>query len=152
MKTTKFFSLLSLALIFIGVTSGFCKNIENPSAQDSKLAITRYLVNIHLAADKPVCNTYWIQITDETGRLVAPAQIFVPGISQYSFYSNIKERGFRERGTKRIAMLIKAPVGGYLDCVNNLFARPDTKTGIFLLGKTYNFDLFPVWETHIDVN
>jgi len=152
MKTIKFFSIMSLALIFVVATEGFSKKGENPNAQSLKVQMIRYQVNIHLASDNVICNTYWVQILDETGRLVAPAQVFIPGKNQYTFYSNSKESVFKERGTRRVAMLTTNPRVMNLECEVYLFSRSDVKTGIFLRGHTYSFDLYPEWHFQTDKN
>jgi hypothetical protein len=147
MKTIKYFSIVSFAFIFIGVTNGFSKKSQNPNTLMSKIPVVRYQVNIHLASDKPLCNIYWVQIKDENGNLVAPAQIFVPEISQYTFYANSNEKGYNERGTKRTAILTTSPRSGNLECINELITIPAVRFGLFFPGQTYSFDLFPVWET-----
>lgn len=152
MKTINNFSVLGLALIFVGITAGFSKKSEDQNTKLSKVPMIRYQVNVHLYSDKPICTTYWVQITDETGRQVAPAQIFIPGKNLYTFYSDSKERGFRERGSKRIAMLVTNPKFGNLECENKLFTPADAKSGLFLRGQTYSFDLFPVWDLQTDKN
>jgi hypothetical protein len=152
MKTTKLLSVISLALIFAGITAGFSTKVETSNTMISTASVVTYKVIVHLTADKPICNTYWIQIINETGRLVAPAQMFVPGKSQYNFYSASKESGIRERGGKRIAMLIIDPKLRNLECENNMTANPDVKTGLFLKGQTYIFNLFPVWDLQTDKN
>lgn len=152
MKTSKYFSVLSLALIFAGVTAGFSTKVEDQNSQISKVPMIRYQVNVHLASDKAICNTYWIQVTDENGRLVAPAQVFVPGKIQYAFYSESKDRAVRERGTKRVAMLVTDPKIRNLECEINLFSLPNVRTGSFLPGHTYSFDLIPEWDLQTDKN
>jgi hypothetical protein len=152
MKTTKYFSVLSLALIFASITAGFSNRGEKPIIQSLKVPMIRYQVNVHLASDKFICNTYWVEIKDETGRLIAPAQMFVPGKILYTFYSTKKESVYRERGTKRVAMLTIDPKIRNLECENNLFTPWDVKTGLFLLGQTYTFDLYPVWDLQTDKN
>jgi hypothetical protein len=152
MKTIKYFSVLSLVLFFLAATAGFSNKGEKPKAQSVKVLVIRYQVNVHFASDKVICNTYWVEIKDETGNLVAPAQIFVPGKIQYTFYSYKKESVYKERGTKRVAMLTMDPRVRNLECENNLFTRWDVKTGLFLLGQTYTFDLYPAWDLHTDKN
>ena len=145
MKTIKFFSVLSLVLIFAGVNAVYSGNrITNKPKQLIKVTTIRYEVNINFWDVIDLCNTYWVRVTDETGRLVAPAQIFVPGMNQYTFYSESKERALKERGSKRIAMLVISPYLRNLECENNLFTLMDVKTGLFLKGQIYSFDLFPL--------
>ena len=152
MKTIKYFSVLSLAVIFASVNAGFSNKGERPDAQSVKVQAIRYQVNVHVAHDKAICNTYWVQIKDEAGRLVAPAQMFVPGKILYTFYTYKKESVYKERGSKRIAMLTIDPKVRNLECENNLFTRWDVKSGLFVMGQTYSFDLYPVWDLQTDKN
>jgi hypothetical protein len=152
MKTIKYISVLSLALIFVTVSTAYSKKVEDQNSQQLKVAMIKYQVNIHLAVDKPMCNIYWVKIVDETGRLVAPTQLFVPGKNLYTFYSYKKENVFKERGTKRIAMLSTDPKFGNLECGTNLFTPSAVKTGFFLMGQTYTFDLYPKWDLITDRN
>jgi hypothetical protein len=152
MKTTKYIPVLGLALIFATVSAGYSKKAEDQNSQQLKVAMIKYQVNIHLAVDKPICNIYWVKIIDETGHLVAPTQLFIPGKNLYTFYSYKKENVFKERGTKRIAMLSTDPKFGNLECGNNLFTPSDVKAGFFLMGQTYTFDLYPLWDSRTDRN
>ena len=152
MKTAKFFSILSFTLLFNAVNAfSATDKLAEKDQMTTKMNI-RYEVNVYLFTRIDLCNTYWVQIMDENGRLVAPPQIFVPGLNQYTFYSMNKEEAYRERGTKRIAMLVLSPLLRNLECENNLFTRPDVKTGLFGLGQTYSFDLFPSWVLQTDKN
>jgi hypothetical protein len=153
MKTTNNLSALGLALIFVGITAGFSKKVADiNTSQVFRGPTITYLVNVHVSADIPLCNSYLVQITDETGRLVAPAQPFVLGKNLYTFYSVSKERGYRERGTKRIAMLVTNTKFGALECDNKLYAQADVKSGLFVVGQTYTFNLFPFVDLSADRN
>jgi hypothetical protein len=139
MKTTKFFSVLSLALIFAGVNAIYADN--NPNNKSSKPAVPtiRYEVAIHLSLGASLCNTYWVQVTDETGRLVAPRKAFDPGISKYVF-----NELFSVPGRARIASLVLPSNFDPFVCQNILVTKPDVQMGPFLPGRTVSFDLFPL--------
>jgi hypothetical protein len=138
MKTTKLFSVLSLVLIFAGANTIYADN--NPISKSKKPGVPniRYEVAIHLSLGATFCNTYLVQVTDESGRLVAPPEIFVPGTSKYVF-----NELFSVPGRARIASLVlPANVDPYI-CPSNLITKPDVKMGPFLPGHTVSFNLFP---------
>ena len=141
MKTTKFFSILSLALIFAGINSVYSTNVLTNNLKKSNKPSIRYEVNIHLSSGFNTCNSslYLVQVTDETGHLVAPAKIFVPGISKYVFNET-----FSLNGRLRIATLILPSNVDPFVCPNNPSTKPDVKMGPFLPGQTYSFDLYPI--------
>ena len=116
MKTAKFFSVLSLAIIFTSVTFGSSNGLDNRNSQVSIMPGITYQVVIHFSGfTKDICNPYLVQILDETGRLVAPAQVFIKGINKYVFYE-------------------KGPALGRI------------RMGPFKSGQTYSFDLYPTIE------
>ena len=144
MKTIKIIPVLSLALIFATVNAAFSGTIK-PGSTEPTVKNIKYQVNVHLASDLNLCNTYLIQVVDENGLLVAPPQTFVPGISSYTFISLPQAIGIlRPIGwkTKRTAMLISAG-SPEIDCSVDLVTRPDSKFGTFISGQTYYFNLFP---------
>ena len=141
MKTTKFFSILSLALIFVGVTAGFSKKVEPPSSKSLQNTGIIYQVSIHTDLSATPCNTYLVQIVDETGRLVAPPQVFSLGINKYSF--NEKISTVTNVHSRRVAMLISVKYPDHYVCTSPLFTLPDVKTGPFWAGQTYIFNLYP---------
>ena len=136
MKTTKLFSILSLAIIFVGINAAYSK--ENPKGLHT--ASASYDVYVHLVGVNSLCNDYQVQVTDEKGRLVAPVQRFVPGVTRYNFH----EQGLM-RGKLRIANLIRVTYPNHFVCVNDLITAPAAKQGPFLMGHTYSFDLYPQW-------
>jgi hypothetical protein len=139
MKTTKFFSVLSLALIFAGVTAGFTTKHETPQSKALPGIGIKYQVIIHSGLSAKPCNTYLIQVVDETGRLVAPPQTFVPGVNRYFFNEKFSATG--SPVSRRAAMLV--PVKDhYAPCSSPIFAIPDVKAGPFWSGQTYFFNLF----------
>jgi hypothetical protein len=139
MKTTKFFAVLSLALIFAGVNAIYAGDNPNNKSKKPDLPNIRYEVAVHLSLGASLCNTYYVQVTDESGRLVAPPKAFVPGISKYVFNETVSVPG-----RARIASLVlPANVDPYA-CPNILVTKPEIKMGTFLPGRTISFDLFPV--------
>jgi hypothetical protein len=140
MKTTKIFSVLSLALIF-AVSTSFAKKNENPIAKSTQAASINYEVVIHTDVLAAPCNTYLIKVVDEFGRLVAPAQVFAPGINKYSFKEKVGAK--TNKFSRRVAMLVPAKYPDHFVCAAALHATPDVKFGPFLAGQTYYFDLQP---------
>ncbi|MCX6303995.1 MAG: hypothetical protein NT040_03415 [Bacteroidetes bacterium] len=140
MKTTKIFSVLSLALILTAVTSVFSAPIDNKNNLVSATPVIHYRVNITLSVDKPLCNLWLVKILDENGRMVAPAKPYTNGITKYDFY----ERG-PASGT-RIAVLVKNQHGDPYVCATELFTTPVAIFGKFFNGETYRFDLYPTTQ------
>jgi len=140
MKTTKFFSVLSLALIFLGINTSSAKNLLTDNPKGPHAASVTYDVYVHLVGDNNICNVYLVQVTDETGHLVAPVKRYVPGVTKYTF----NEPGL-VRARVRIAKMVRAEYPNHYVCVNDLITAPATKQGPFLMGHTYTFDLYPQW-------
>lgn len=140
MKTTKILTVISLALIFAGVNAVYAKSDPEKPRPIEKPAI-RYEVTVHLSLPLGVNlnNTYWVRMTDEFGRLVAPAQRFVPGVSKYVFKESVSAVG-----RIRIASLVLSPNVDPFGSGNILVTRPDVQRGLFMPGRTYSFDLFPM--------
>jgi hypothetical protein len=139
MKTKNFFSVLSLAIIFTGITAGFSNGVENRNSQASIMPGITHQVIIHFSAlSKDVCNPYLVQIVDETGRLVAPAQVFIKGINKYVFYEKAPALG-----RTRMAVLIPVSYPQHFVCPNDFFTLPDVKMSPFKSGQIYTFDLYP---------
>jgi hypothetical protein len=146
MKTAKFFSVLSLAIIISGVTFGFSRDIDNRNSQISMMPGITYQVVIHFSElSKEICNPYLVQILDENGRLVAPAQVFIKGINKYVFY----EKG-PALGRSRMAVLTPVGYPQHFVCPNDFFTPPDVKIGPFKSGQTYSFDLYPTIQSQIE--
>jgi hypothetical protein len=141
MKTTKFFSVLSLALIFAGINAVYSTNVPTDNPKKLIKPTIRYEVTVHLSSGFNICNysLYLVQVTDEAGHPVAPAKIFVPGISKYVFNET-----FSHEGKLRIATLFLPSNVDPIVCPNTLITKPDVKMGPFLPGQTYSFDLYPV--------
>jgi len=143
MKTTKFFAVLSLALIFAGVNTVYSDNGLTKNPKQLIKTTVRYAVNIHLPAGiDDVCNTYLVQLTDESGRPVAHPQVFVPSVKRYLF-----EEAATVKGTMRVASLVLVDDGNF--CPITLITKPAIKTGKFLPGNTYSFDLYPIIQKNV---
>jgi hypothetical protein len=140
MKTIKFFSVLSLTLIFLGITSGFSGKIETFNAKNIQGPVIRYQVIIHPGFNTAPCTPYLVKVMDEHGNLVAPPQRFVPGNDKYVFNERFSPVG--NSTSRRVAMLVGIPFPDHFTCANPLSAIPDVKVGPFLTGQTYSFDLY----------
>ena len=100
-------------------------------------------VIIHLPGfTKDICNPYLVQLLDETGRQVAPAQVFIKGINKYVFYEKAPALG-----RTRMAALVPVSYPQHFVCPNDFFTLPDVKMGPFMTGQTYTFDLYPTIQT-----
>jgi hypothetical protein len=145
MKAIKIISVLSLVLIFAAANTVYSSGKVSDKPQMTKKISIRYEVDVFLFSRIDLCNTYFVQVTDESGRLVAPPKVFVPGIQKYIF----SEDG-PAQGKVRVAMLILAQdVDPYL-CPVHIGARPDVKMGPFLLGQTYPFTLRVLVKAPLD--
>jgi hypothetical protein len=142
MKTVKFFSVLSLVLIFAGVNAVFSGNRLTSNTQKSNKAPIRYEVNIHLPLYINLCSTYLVVMTDEAGRHVAHAQVFDPAIKKYVFVELASVPG-----KVRIASLVLSDEG--TSCPITLITKPDVKTTRYLPGYTYSFDLYPIVQKEV---
>ena len=143
MKTIKFFSVLSLALIFAGANTVHSGNGMTKTQNKLNKTTIRYQVNIHLTSWIQLSNIYLVQVTDEKGRPVAHPQVFNPAIKKYVF-----DEASAGPAKVRIASLVLYDDGasGHI----TLNTKPDVRVGHFLPGQTYSFDLYPVIQK--DVN
>ena len=140
MKTIKYFSILSLLLIFTGITAVYSVSRQTSSNSGRVIRPTiNYEVRIHLT-DKgsSLCNTYLVQVTDENGVPVAHAQQYVPGTDLYVF-----NEVFTQSAKARIASLVLLSNVSNESCPDNLSTKSSVMTGPFVPGQTYIFDLFP---------
>jgi|WetSurMetagenome_2_1015567.scaffolds.fasta_scaffold558082_1 hypothetical protein len=142
MKTIKFFSVLSLVLIFAGVNAVYSGNGLNQTSNKLYKTTIRYQVNIHLASWVNLSNTYLVQVTDEKGRVVAHPQVFNPAIKQYVFNEVVSAPA-----KVRIASLVLSDDG--TNSPISLITKPDVKVGMFYPGQTYSFDLYPIIEKNV---
>jgi hypothetical protein len=138
MKTIKYISTLSLVLIFAGITAVYATNKPTRNSGNLIKKAISYEVRVHLQDGAAHCNKYLVQVTDENGNLVAPAKLFVPGTSRYIFSETTSVQM-----KTRIASLILWN-GDLNDCEIKLVAEKDIRTGQFLPGQTYWFDLYPM--------
>lgn len=139
MKTTKITTVLSLVLFFTAFSTTFAAGIDKLTRQQAVNGIL-HQVNVIIANEKPLCNTYLIEIRDGKGQLIAPAQRYVSGITKYTFAERGPATGVR------VALLKRANFGDHYICEYELFTTPAYVTGPFLIGQTYRFDLFPSYE------
>jgi hypothetical protein len=108
MKTTKIFSILSFALIFLGMTTVTTSLKANQGGTpkpffDGKKIIT-YVVEIsHDAGLDLELSGYMVIMTDGKGQNIASPQPFIPGTWTYIFQETGPADGIRK------AMLIKSP-------------------------------------------
>ena len=135
MKTSTFFSVLSLALIFAVATSAFAGGIGKISPNNTSV---RYAVNVvYNGHDQQLLSTYVIKIFNERHQLAAPPQVLIPGQSQYVFF----ERGPADG--VRIAVIEKAMIDSQVEPWWTLVTEPCVVKGPFEIGNTYRFDLYP---------
>jgi hypothetical protein len=136
MKTTKLIFALSLALIFAaGSNNSFAhRGLSKDNPAERKAQKIAYVVRIEqLSYIQSLGGHFLVKMTDETGRLVAPAQVFRPGVSDYTFF----EAG-NVRGT-RVAKMERLPIG------ERPMSIPSTsKSGVFIGGTCYMFIIHPV--------
>jgi hypothetical protein len=137
MKTTKMYFALSLALIFAVSTSTFAAATGKIPVQPKVSRGIQHHVNVSLSSNKPLCNTYLVEIRDEHGQLIAPAQPYIGGVTGYDFFERGPSEGIR------VALLTRANFGDRYICEMELFTSPVVLKGLFEIGKTYRYDLFP---------
>ncbi len=101
------------------------------------VSAVRYIVTVSYTQEESICGHYLVIVVDASGKLVAPAQSYVPGVSNYTFY----EPG-RDFTGIRTARLIQAPEVMYV-CEQQLFTPPQSMIAFFRTGETYYFHLFP---------
>ena len=137
MKTTKIYTVLSIALIFAVSYTTYGAVTGKINGEGSVNKGILYRVNVNLSSEKTLCNTYLIEVRDGQGKLVDLPQRYIMGVSQYDF----SERG--PASGVRIAYLVRAEYGDHFLCEYELFTTPAAVNGPFLIGQTYRFDLFP---------
>ena len=140
MKTLKLKTVISLVLIIAGINFLFAIPTNNRILIGSASGIT-YIVSVHFQEKIELCNSYLVQVVDDQGYSVAPAQLYQQGTATYVFH----ERG--PAGGVRVARLVQSPTLGHITCNYDLVTAPDIKTGKFLVGRSYFFDLYPVLQT-----
>jgi hypothetical protein len=139
MKTLERITALSLVLVFAAVAaySATIGKIEpNPPANP----IVRHVVNVVLPFDRDMCGSYVVEVRNQKGNLVAPAKIFVQGITQYVFYEKSQ---FTQGETSRVALMRSVTSIGAGQCSEIYRAEPSVINAVFEPGKTYNYILYP---------
>ena len=136
MKTINHIALLSLVLILLSANTGYAADVPGKKIAVTKVNNIKYEVTIILNCRIDLCDAYYIQVTDETGRLVSRPQLFDPAKRNYVF----TEKG-PAQGKIRVAMLVKDKRSDGIECHVQIGARPDVKMGPFLQGETYYFTL-----------
>lgn len=145
MKTTKFFSILGLAVLLATANAVYPAIPEERANHEGKANMIIFNVNVHLAADLALCGTYQVMLVFPDGSLVAPPQTFIPGVSGYVFTQALWPDGVRPLyiwKKKITAMLVKVTAND-LACPPELFTRPDSKLVFWTTGQTIRFDLYP---------
>jgi hypothetical protein len=96
-----------------------------------------YEVNINIQIEQPLCNIYWVEMTDASGKNVAPKQVYIPGTRSYYFDEQI-----RYRSGIRIARLVLSPRANFI-CETELFTQPAIRMIEFKDMEKFTFELFP---------
>jgi len=136
MKTMKHIVLICLVMILLGANTGKAADVPGKKIAVTKVNNIKYEVTVILNCRIDFCDTYYIQVTDETGRLVSQPQLFDPAKRNYVF----TEKG-PAQGKIRVAMLVKDKRSDGSECQVRIDARPDVKMGPFLQGESYHFTL-----------
>ena len=134
MKTIKITSVLSLALIFVAATSLFAgKATKTSNLPSDRVKVITYIVKVNENHNLlSSAHQYLIVMTDETGRQIAPPQVFRNGIWSYTF----TEVG-NVIGTRVAKMLPALSVPG------SAAVSSSSRTGSFFGGQIYKFNLLP---------
>jgi len=132
MKTiAKILTATAVLLLATQVNAFSINNREKPSSWNH----IQYAVNINTSQLNPGSNlSLFVMVTDEHGKKIAPVQAFRPGVTVYYF----NEYG-PVLGT-RVASMVLNPI----EPASALFyCLPDSRTGKFVNGETYLFNLTP---------
>ena len=109
-------------------------NAKTRTTLNSSDAIT-YKVAVHVDNHTfPYVRNFFVVLSDENGRAVAPPQQLREGVSEYSFSESGPVKGTR---IARLAF-------GDRPHSDLFLCKPDGRTGIFRGGETYTFDLYVV--------
>lgn len=138
MKSIKTTALVSFLVIFSASTIARSENITTNKPTVSTINNIRYEVSVLLFTRLDLCNTYLVEVTDESGRQVAPPKVYIPGVQKYVF----TETG-PAQGKLRVAKLVMAPDADKV-CQIHLGAPEDVKIGPFYHGQSYPFTLRPI--------
>lgn len=137
-KIVSIISTIALVFFLSSAAHSFTKKDPKTVITTNPVGIT-YIVEVHLNNSSGLCNTYYVQVTDEFGNLVAPPKYYQEGITNYVFH----EEGNLYQAT-RVAHLVKLETSGPTLCNYPLYAVPATQFNQFLSGSTYVFNLYPV--------
>ena len=134
MKTRTLILALGLSFIFANgfaaTTAPKALAINNPD--DNRAKSITYVVRVENQSYLQAGAHYVVGLTDGAGNLVAPAQLFVFGTSEYTFH---------EAGTvvgTRVARMVKLPAR-----ISSSNIPPVSQTGTFFGGSSYLFILKP---------
>lgn len=136
MKKMKFIFAISLAMTFATVTGNTHdhERINSVKPGQTTAKMVNYTVRVENADYlRNFGRNFLVMVTDETGSLVAPAQVFRPGVTDYQFFE-----GGTARGT-RVAQLVQTPRSP-----QPVVIPPRVFTGIFYGGETYLFVIGPI--------
>jgi hypothetical protein len=142
MKTLKITTVISLVMFLFGITAINARPVYSNNDIQPVLTI-RYQVHIHGMNDlsRPMPKIY-VVITDERGHQVAPAQVFIMGISVYNF----NEAG-PVTGTRQARLIVPLEGGDNFP----IYLTPDTKRGTFKNGNIYQYNLYPFYPRPVPI-
>ena len=127
-------TIAKILIVVSILTLSFQVNAKPRTTLATSNAIT-YKVLVHLDNHTfSYVRDFFVVISDENGRIVAPPQQLKAGVSEYNF----KESG-PVKGT-RIAKLSN----GTRPHSDLFLCNPDGRTGFFLGGDTYTFSLYVI--------
>jgi hypothetical protein len=135
MKTTRLIYGLSFLLV-LGLAGGISATTL-PGSRIKPVNAIKYQVNIHFSSDIVLCNLYLVEVLDQNGRLVSPAQTYHSQSGVYYF----AERG-PVTGTRTAVLVLDTEIQQFI-CPNILYTTRDSETGNFEPGQIYPFDLYP---------
>ena len=136
-KIVSIISTIALVFLLSSAAHSFTKKDPKTVITTNPVGIT-YIVDVHLN-NSSLCNTYYVQVTDEFGNLVAPPKYYQEGITSYVFH----EEGSLYQAT-RVAHLVELETSDPSVCNNPVYAVPASQFNQFLSGSTYLFNLYPV--------
>jgi hypothetical protein len=137
MKTTKLISALTLGIILTGTVIAFAGNPHLNRVYPQGAHSIVYEVLIHQPDNGLAHNSYLVQLIDQAGRSVSPAQKYVAGVSQYNFYEEGPVTGVR------IARMVLVGNNDSSAGFSGLTCKKDVKAGTFKNGSVYIFNLYP---------
>jgi hypothetical protein len=132
MKTIAKTLITAITLLFaMQVIAAPINEVPMPSKEKIQYAVKINTSQIHTGV---IDLNLFVMMTDENGKLVAPVQTVRPGLSTYYFHESGSVKG------TRVARMTYDPTGpSYII----FYCAPDSKTGKFVPGATYLFNLTP---------